>query len=47
MIPEKPGDVVHGHGEEHVLVDGDAGTVKGGKGEEDEKRKNQSTEGYG
>ena len=43
MIPEEPGDVVHGHGEEHVLVDGDAGAVKRGKGEEYEKRKKQTT----
>ena len=44
MIPEEPGDVVHGHREEHVLVDGDAGTAERGEGEEYEKGKYQSTE---
>ena len=39
MIPEEPGDVVHGHGEEHVHVDGDAETMKRGKGEIYDKRK--------
>ena len=33
MIPEEPRDVVHDHGEEHVLVDGDAGTAKRGERE--------------
>ena len=43
MIPEELGDVVHGHGEEHVLVDGDTETVKRGEEEEYEKREYQST----
>ena len=45
MIPEEPGDVVHRHREEHVLVDGDAGTVERGEVEEDEKRKQKSAQG--
>ena len=39
MIPEEPRDVVHDHGEEHVLVECDAEAVKRGKGEIYDKRK--------
>ena len=41
VVPNEPGGVIESHGEEHVLVDDDPGTIKRGEREEYDERKNE------